>query len=187
MFEEITQDKAAEEQLITSIKLYFEGYSPVSVHTLIRASHDIFDALCEKKGLERSVIYQGSKWIKPEMLDLFHKKISEAKNFFKHAYSQPKNANKINWNPEISKHYILDTISLYSRISNGKLPCEMMAFKIWYRIDNPEMWDDNTSPIATAFNQASELLKETNKKESFEILLEVCRKNQNNYLSGATS
>lgn len=179
-FIETTKIESAKEQLITAINLYFENKSPVSVHTLIRASHEIFDSLCNKQGLERGVVQQGSKWIKPEMEKVFWNKIVEAKNFFKHADKDSDPYSKIEWNPEISKHYILDTISLYSRLTKDKLTHEMIAFKIWYRINNPDMWDDTTSNIATAFKQATDLLKGHGEKETYEVLLEVSRKSEVN-------
>jgi hypothetical protein len=45
----ITKIQAAEKQLDTAIRLFFENIDHLSCYTLAAASHEITDDLCEKK------------------------------------------------------------------------------------------------------------------------------------------
>jgi hypothetical protein len=133
------------------------------------------DRICEYKNLERGIIHQGSAWIKPESRKEFFKKISEAKNFFKHADGDPDPNGKISWNPEVSQHFILDSILLYRRITGGKMPCEISSFLIWYRVTYPQFWDGSTTEVDNLISNAKDLLKNTDKKDLYKLLMGICR------------
>ncbi len=178
MLETISKLSVAEEQLITAIQLYFEGSNPVSVHTLARAAHEILDSICAFRKLERGVVQQGLKWIKPEFKKTFLAKTSEAKNFFKHADKDPDPEGAIEWNPELSTHYIFDATSLYRRITNNPIPCEIMSFILWYRIKNPDMWENTPVELEKNIAEAKKLLEETDKQDVYNILMQICKLNK---------
>lgn len=173
---EITKLAAAKEQLVTAIDLYFKDSGPVSIHTLIRASHTILDNICANKKLERGIVQQGVTWIKPGLEKKYWVKINEAQNFFKHADKDPNPDSKVNFNPELSTYYILDAISLYRRIAGDQdIPCEMISFQLWFRINNPDLWNGQTTEFDGVFNLTKEILKDTAKAEAYDLLISACR------------
>jgi len=174
MLEKITKFNAAEEQLITAIELFFENNNPVSVHTLVRAAHEVLDKICAFRKLERGVVQQGLDWVKPEFKKTYLNKMSEAKNFFKHADRDPNPEGSITWNPDLSMPYIFDAISLYRRITKNKMPPEIKSFFLWYRIENPEMWENTPASLEEAVNKAKILLKTINKRNAYHLLKEQC-------------
>ncbi len=168
MIEKKTKFEVAESQLITAIKLYFNDDDPVSIHTLIRASHEILDGLCNFKKIERSVLHKGvESFINPEFKKLVFKKTSEAKNFFKHTKKDPEDV--INWNPELSEYFIWDAISLYERLKNKEISSEMFIFKVYFRIEKKDLWPNNNE-----FENIN--LKDLNKKIIYKKLLKEYKK-----------
>ncbi len=174
MKQKVTKFIAAEEQLVTAINLYFENGSQIAVHSLVRNAHEILDALCASRNLKRGILHEGVDLIRPDKRKEFFKKISEARNFFKHAKDDPEK--DIEWNPDASLPYMWDACSIHQRLSGVKKPCEIISFMLWYRINNPELWegvpktnfDDHIGEVAL-------LLSDQDKSESYKLLLETCR------------
>lgn len=172
MKKEVEKFKVAEEQLITAIDLFFNNKSEISVHTLVRAAHEIFDKLCEHKNLQRGVVYEGMKGISGEKKKLVFNKINEAKNFFKHADKDPEA--KITWNPELSTYYIWDATSLYNRLNNEKIPYEILIFSAWFRVQKHHLWDVPSELDALIPGAKSELAN-IEKSAFYNSLLDKCR------------
>ncbi|MCC6290964.1 hypothetical protein IT398_02770 [Candidatus Nomurabacteria bacterium] len=179
MLEKISKFKVAEEQLITAINLYFMDASPVSTHTLARAAHEVLDQICAHKKLERSVVQQGLETlVRVDKKKEFLTKINEARNFFKHADKDPDSEGSIEWDPELSSHYILDAVSLYRRITNDKMPCELHSFFLWYRMKNPNMWGGTTAETEKLILEGQEILKSSKKQDVYKLLIEACALNK---------
>lgn len=171
---EITKFKAAESQLITAIDLYFKNGDPVSIHTLARSAHEVLDRLCEHEGLDRSVIEQGvAEFVKPEFKKQVFQKVSESRNFFKHADKDPEGV--LSWNPDISIYFIWDATSLYRRLNKSKMPCEILVFSGIFRIEHSDIWTDE-SPIDHLLESGKEELRKVDKKTVYETLLNQCRR-----------
>ena len=170
---EVGKFEAAEEQLITAIDLFFKNKSEISVHTLARAAHEIFDKLCEHKNLQRGVVYEGMRGISDEKKKLVFNKINEAKNFFKHANKDPEA--KITWNPELSTYYIWDAISLYSRLNNPRIPpYEILIFSVWFRVQNNHLWN-TSSELDALIPDAKVELANIDKTSFYDFFLEKCK------------
>lgn len=169
---EVGKLEVAEEQLITVIDLFFKNKSEISVHTLVRATYEILDKLCEHKGLGRGVVYEGVKGIVETQRKKIIDKINEARNFFKHADKDPEA--KIVWNPELSTHYIWDATSLYRRLSNNKMPCEILIFSVWYRVKNHHLWDI-PSELDELIPDAKVELENIDKTTFYNFFLDKCK------------
>lgn len=175
-FESITKFAAAEEQLVTAIKLYFTDESPVAVHTLVRAAHEILDGICAHMGLERGVLVQGMNTIPPELKKRYINKINEARTFFKHA-SNPDGS--IVWSSEVSTCFIMDAISLYTRITKDKTPCpwELLAFSLWFRVNNPELWEGSPpNEFDGLISDATNILQTLDRKEAYKVLMDASKR-----------
>jgi hypothetical protein len=70
----------AERQLCEAIRLFFERRDPVSVHTLVAASHELLHSLGKKRG-ELSIV-KDQLPIDPEKRQEWHRTIRRAQNFF---------------------------------------------------------------------------------------------------------
>jgi len=165
---------AAEEQLKTAISLYFADETPVSVHTLAMAAHEILDQICAHKKLERGIVQKFSESIKSEKRGEFWQKINEAKNFFKHARSDPDPEVSIEWNTELASYYIFDSITLYQRIKSI-LPCEFVSFFIWFRGQHPGLWEGTPTEFSPIFDNTNDILSGKDKKEAYQLLMNACK------------
>lgn len=145
MEEKIDKLKTAEDQLRTAIDLFFNEQSPVAIHNLTHASHEILDSLCNHRGLEGGIIREGfKKYIKPEHHKTVHDKVMEAKNFFKHADRNPEDV--LVWNSKVSEYFIWDAISLYSRLTGEYKLAEFIIFSLWFRMNHEDLWE-NSLPL----------------------------------------
>ncbi len=172
MIKEVKKFEVAEEQLITAINLFFKNKNEVSIHTLTRAAYEIFDKLCEYRGLKRGVVYEGMKEIADGQKKLVFDKINKAKNFFKHADKDPDA--KITWDPEISTYYIWDATSLYRRLTDGKMPCEILIFSTWFRVQNHQLWEEK-STLDALIPDAKVELANIDKTVFYNFFLDKCR------------
>ena len=170
---EITKFKAAESQLITAIDLYFRNGDPVSIHTLARSAHEVLDGLCKYRKLDRGIIEQGvAEFVKPEFKKMVFQKVSEARNFFKHADKDPDGV--LSWNSDVSTYFIWDATSLYRRVNKGSMPCEILVFSAVFRVEHSELWTDK-SPIDHLLKGGKEELRMIDQSVVYETLLKECR------------
>ena len=167
----LDKSEVARRQLITAIELFFHDKDAVSAHTLSQAAHEILDELCVKAGLQRGVVSEGLKNLDDTTRKKYRDQINEAKNYFKHA---DRDADCVlEWDPEVAIHFIIDAVSLYKRLSNGKSTCEMFIFSFWYRATYPQLFDIDES-MDTQFKEASELFSQVSRSEAYESLLKKC-------------
>ncbi len=172
-WKEVTALKAAEEQLVTAIELFFLGGSEISIHTLARASHEVLERLCTEKGLEASVLREGKKLVKPEFHRTIEDNVNKAKNFFKHGIGV--GAGVIEWNPSLSDIFIWDAAVLYRRLGEVKAPCAISAYSLWFRIMNPQMWTDQTELNVQILSIQPEL-KTLSKTDAYKLIYSICKK-----------
>ncbi len=167
--ESTTKLKAAEAQLATAIKLFFEGGNTIAIHTLAQASHEILDNLCANKNLLRGVIQEGLKSVKPEHHKKIINKVNEAKNYFKHA---DKDAEKmLSWNPKVSEYFLWDATSLHLRLVGVQMIPEIIIYALWFRLHHDDMWTESegkASSLDVLLPNARGELGHLSKEEFFE-------------------
>ncbi len=81
--EAVTKLEAANRQLATAIRLFFENEDPVVVHTLACAAREIYEKHCLKKGLRRTFDYVKESNPTHAEKDLWNV-LNGLRNFFKH-------------------------------------------------------------------------------------------------------
>jgi hypothetical protein len=85
----ISKLDAAERQINTAVRLYFNDGDPVSIHTLSAAAFEILKDL-DKKGPKTGTFYElVDQYVRPEERDTVMKTVKQAQNFFKHADQDP--------------------------------------------------------------------------------------------------
>jgi hypothetical protein len=130
----ITKLDAAQRQLRAAIKLWFEDGDPVSIHTLIAASHEITHTLFKRKGLNDLLF--DSRLIKDEYRNLFARLTRAAATFFKHAQRDPDDVHT--FNPLVNESLILFTIKGLRDMGEAA-SVEEDAFMHWNVLHNPKL------------------------------------------------
>ncbi|MEI2677847.1 MAG: hypothetical protein V9G29_08415 [Burkholderiaceae bacterium] len=131
----MTKIDVARRQLVSAIRLLFEGGDLVSIYTLGANAWEVIDALCTKESVE-SASKQTRENI-PSQSCLKRDYInSPYRNFFKHADKDYDT--KL---PEIPEHQVDAVLFLavedYLRLTQ-KAPLELQVFQLWYLAINTE-------------------------------------------------
>lgn len=135
----------AKRQLETAIRLFFNQGDPVSIHTLVAASHEVLHVF-GKSHQVKSVIWP--LWlghVSEALRKKYHSKVREAQRFFKHG-SRDKDE-ILKFKPEFNEMFILDACMMYEALTQEKTPL-IQLFYIWHVAKYPEIWKD------TEFSQA---------------------------------
>jgi len=137
-FLDITKLQAAERQIETAAKLYFNDGDSISVHTLSEAGHNILIDLAISKDMTvpRHVSLDQ---IKPEYKKEFSKMLRVPQNFFKHADKDPEEI--LSFNPHLNELSLLYAILLFKQFSDSP-PFFMKSFIVYYQIHNPKAFLD---------------------------------------------
>lgn len=149
----LTKINAARRQLVTAIRLIFEGEDSVSVFSLAANAWEIIDVLCNKEKV-LSLSNQSRKQI-PNGKDLKYDYINSSyRNFFKHADRDPE-AILENFNDTDVDTLIFLGVEDYLRLLN-KSPIEFQVFQLWYMsvyIDklNPDELSNTLPAIESTF------------------------------------
>lgn len=130
----VTKIESARRQLETAIILYFNDKDPVSIHTLACAAHEIIAKLNSKKS-GTALILEGTM-INEKHQREFQKMVREAKNFFKHAESDPDKS--LAFNPETNDYYLLDACEGYELLTGEKNPY-FIIYRGWFNSKYPHI------------------------------------------------
>jgi len=138
----LTKLDAAKRQLETAVRLYFNDADPVSIHTLVCASHEILTNLNEKRGNSPTII--SDNLIKEPYKKMVRDKIREAKNFFKHADKDPDGVLK--FYPAVNDFFLLDSCETYEILTGEKVP-HFIIFRGWFNSRYPDILNTESSEI----------------------------------------
>jgi hypothetical protein len=135
----VTKLDAAKRQLETAILLYFSEKDPVSIHTLCCAAYEVIHALNKKRNspmgpndlmLKDLDQYLGSKADRRQ----FHECMNEARNFFKHANSDPDAVQTLD--TRFTEALLIDAVQKYARLI-GECPPTMALYFVWFLTQHP--------------------------------------------------
>jgi hypothetical protein len=130
----ISKPDAAKRQLETAINFFFRNGDPVSIHSLTGASFQILEDICIKREI-KSFQKQMLEQVRENMREEFGRRLSAAKNFFKHADKDPDGI--IDFNPELTTFYLWDACRMYSILTSEDPPL-FKIFTLWFNLKNPE-------------------------------------------------
>lgn len=136
----IAKLEAAKRQLETAIILYFNDKDPISIHTLVCASHEIIANL-NKKTNGTPLILEGTI-VKEEYKKDFRDMVREAKNFFKHANKDSDEV--LDFNPDTNDHYLLDACEGYQLLTGEKNPY-FITYRGWFNYKYPQILNNFVS------------------------------------------
>ncbi|MCX5701704.1 MAG: hypothetical protein NTW64_01835 [Candidatus Omnitrophica bacterium] len=136
----IAKLEAARRQLETAVMLYFNEKDPVAIHTLVAAAHEIIRHLNKKAG-GIPLVLEG-KMVKEEYRKDFLREINKAKNFFKHAETDPSDV--LDFNPDGNDYYLLDACESYELLTSEK-NLYFIIYRGWFHYKHPQYF---SNPIA---------------------------------------
>jgi len=139
----IKQLDAAQAQLRTACRLYFEGLDPVSTHALASSAHDIVVNLKAKnpkmpKAIREMMVDRLAEGKTAKRQEIW-KRIHQARNFFKHAGTM---SDSINFDPRSTDIVLFDACRFFLHVSKNNLPIEGMIFVMWFAIHHNEWFSD---------------------------------------------
>jgi hypothetical protein len=132
----ISKLEAVRRQVETAIRIYFVNGDPVSVHTLVAASHQILVDL-DKHGPKTGTFWDFIKTqVKPEYIGEVKKLFAEAENFFKHADRDPDKILEFPLaEPEL---FLWECVVKYPELA-GEEPLLMHIYRIWFMIHHADI------------------------------------------------
>ncbi len=127
---------AAARQLRTAIALFINDSDPVSIHSLVCASHEILETLAKEHGIvsQKETVL---KKVKPEHQKEVLNRLNAPRNFFKHA-SKDKALTQ-EFNPESNILLLWDSVGLYQSLTQEKIPL-FVAFNLWMQASHPKLF-----------------------------------------------
>ena len=131
----ISKLDAAKRQLETAINFFFRSGDPVSIHSLTGAAFQILEDICLKKGV-KSFHKETLEQIKENKRVEFSRRLSEAKNFFKHADKDPEGI--IEFIPETTTFFLWDACNMY-KVLTTDFPPLFQTFVLYFNLKNPEI------------------------------------------------
>jgi len=159
----LTKIDVARRQLITAIRLLFDGEDTVSVFSLAANAWEVIDALCNKEGID-SLSSQTREHL-PKEKDLKYDYInSPYRNFFKHADRDPE-AILPSFNESNVDSLLLLAVEDYLRLLK-KSPIEFQVFQLWYFAINVEkISSDALSEVLESIEFAFPRIRDLPRKE----------------------
>jgi hypothetical protein len=149
----VTKIDAARRQLITAIRLFFDGGDPVSVYSLASNAWEVIDVLCTSVGVE-SLSKQARENL-PAGHTLKYYINEPCRNFFKHAEQDP-NADSVVELLEANVAAILFlAVEDYIRFRQGG-PVEAQVFQLWFIAVFPEKVTED-DPVAQSKLESAKL------------------------------
>src|SRR5882757_10177397 len=134
----VTKLDAAQRQLRTALRLWFQDGDPVAIHALLAAAHEIIHRLYRNKGL-RNLMFD-NELIKDEYRKEFAKSMKKAPSFFKHAAQDGGDTDaSITFYPEVNGVLPLFLIQGL-RDMGEQLGLEELSYIRWMSIHEPKLF-----------------------------------------------
>jgi hypothetical protein len=133
---QVTKLDAAQRQLQTAIRMWFDDEDYVSAHTLAYAAYEIIHAVSKAKNPNRGDLLLDSSQVKPEKRKEFNQVFREAANFFKHADRDPDAT--IEFSPGLTELFIYYAIKGLETCSVTPAH-ELTVFMFWLMVRSPNI------------------------------------------------
>jgi len=125
----ITKLKAAEQEIIAAVRLFFDGGDSIPVYVLAAAAREITTTLCIVRGVPS--FFDDVKEAHPGIsAKELYKMASRHSGFFKHADRDPESV-LTNYSEEEAEAVMFTAVHDFGRLSGG-MPIEGQVFEAWY-------------------------------------------------------
>lgn len=133
--EKISKIEAAERQLRTAIRLFFNSDDSVSIHTLVSAADGILTGLCLKNGSSPGFMRDLKTYIKPGKQKKYLQFLNKAQNFFKHADTDSEE--ELEFFKEGTRYMIFSSIMAFRNLTK-KCFFEGYFYELWFILAYPD-------------------------------------------------
>jgi hypothetical protein len=153
----VSKVDAASRQPDTAISLWFRDDDPVSIHTLAFAAYEIAQKLSQKLGNLRMTL---EGWVpervKPESVQAVIQRITEARNFFKHADRDPYGI--LDFDPSVTEYVLVLCVVCLANLRVERSDWQS-TLVLWHFLHRPELFLPGANPFPKAFgpDQIAEL------------------------------
>jgi hypothetical protein len=147
----VTKIDAARRQLITAIRLFYDGGDPVSVYSLASNAWEIIDVLCTSAGID-SFSKQARENL-PAGHKLKHYVNQPCRNFFKHADQDPNPDSAVELREANVSAILFLAGEDYMRLRKGG-PVEAQVFQAWFIAVFPEKVSDDDAVAQSILDSA---------------------------------
>jgi hypothetical protein len=130
----LTKVGAAQSQLKTAIRLWFNDGDAASIHTLACAAYEIIHVVSKKRNRTKPLIFDTLS-VKEEFRSEWAKKMKEHASFFKHASRDPDGS--IDFDPVLSMMFMMNAVAGMRIIAGGPSGKEESAFMLWVALHQP--------------------------------------------------
>jgi len=167
---DVTKTEAAQQQLTTAIRLYFEDRDPISVHTLAMAASEIIDQLCRSNKVP-SMRDEMMADIDPVHHKMVFDALHKSRNFFKHASPNRPNEVLRDFNDDQNLYAVLVACEGLRRF--GIRPREATIFTAWVAVILPVLAHDPppADAVAAVFGDIGSLSRAAQKECGRDALL----------------
>jgi len=117
-------------QIRTAIRLHFEGYEPVTLHTVVASAHGVISDLAKRNG--------------PSELD---KAARIATEFFRSAAQDPNGRLNIEPLPQLTQDLLFDAVTTLQVIA-GDIPFEAKLYWAWFMCRHPGEFENAGPAVA---------------------------------------
>lgn len=149
----VTKIDAARRQLITAIRLFFDGGDPVSVYSLASNAWEVIDVLCTSAGVE-SFSKQARENL-PAGHTLKYYINEPCRNFFKHATQDPNPNSAVELLDANVAAIVFLAVEDYIRLRQGG-PVEAQVFQAWFIAVAPDKVTED-DPVAQSTLELAKL------------------------------
>lgn len=128
-------------QLVTAIRLFFNGEDEVAIHTLAAAARNVLCDLCAHHRITHPLLLDEllRDLVKPERHKEVREKFREYENYFKHANRDPDRS--LTFNSEMTDFTLLEAVEAYKALTGESVP-EFSAFSGWWMLRHQDLLTD---------------------------------------------
>jgi hypothetical protein len=142
----ISKLDVARRQLVTALRLFFDGRDPVSICTLAHAAREVLEALCRHRQLPAfmdKIVEDNDTTLKDT-----RRIANYGRNFFKHANEDPE-ATLDDFYDGRNDGVLFVAIQDLKTLCNNRLPIEAQAFEAWFAAAFPDKLAPGTENYVT--------------------------------------
>jgi len=151
----ITKLEAANRQLCTAIRMFFDNDDPVAIHTLACAAREIYEKRCKASGVTRTFDFvqnTNPSYTEKQLWNI----LNSARNFFKHEGTSLED--EIEFSDDMNDFAIFSACNDCTTLCQPNQPIEVQAYSIWFLLVK-ERYEEGSDPddIKMANQIANEL------------------------------
>jgi hypothetical protein len=159
----VTKLGAANRQLCTAVRLFFDEGDPIAIHTLACAAREIYEQHCGKAGVERMLDHIKASNPSHDQKQIM-KALNCARNFFKHPGDSL--SDKIEFSDEMNDFVLFAACYDCLMLCKPRQPPEAQAYSLWFLAVKPQPLREHSSD-ATEIEREHRVAKQLEELDAY--------------------